>query len=260
MKRIKTVILDWAGTAVDFGSFAPVRAFIEAFESFGVTPTEDETRAPMGMQKRAHIESMLSGERLSALWLGVNGRAPTKADAGDIYARFEPALFSVLKDHASPLPGLLDVVGRLRDMGVKIGSTTGYTAAMMEIVTARASAAGYAPDCLVCPDEVDGVGRPYPYMLWRNLEKMGILSINETLKVGDTAADMREGKNAGCLCVGVIEGSSMLGLREDELRAFDGAERLSAFEDVRRRYAEAGADFVIENISALPALTESLDY
>ncbi|MDR1246145.1 MAG: phosphonoacetaldehyde hydrolase [Clostridiales Family XIII bacterium] len=259
MKNIKTVILDWAGTAVDFGSFAPVRAFIEAFESFGVTPTTDETRAPMGMQKRAHIESMLSGERLSALWRDAYGRAPAETDADNIYACFEPALFSVLKDHAAPLPGLLETVARIRDMGVKIGSTTGYTAAMMEIVTARAFAAGYEPDCLVCPDEVGGVGRPYPYMLWRNLEKMGILSINSALKVGDTAADMHEGKNAGCLCVGVIEGSNMLGLRENELRALNGDERRGAFEDVRRRYAEAGADFVIEDISALPDLIESLD-
>jgi phosphonoacetaldehyde hydrolase len=258
MKRIKIVILDWAGTAVDFGSFAPVEAFIEAFRAFGMTPTMDETRAYMGLPKRAHIESMLSEERLSSLWRRVNGRDFTDADVDEIYARFEPALFSVLKDHATPLPGLCDTVARLRDMGVQIGSTTGYTAAMMEIVTDLAATAGYAPDCLVCPDEVRGIGRPYPYMLWRNLEKLGILSIDDAVKVGDTAADIREGKNAGCLSVGVIEGSSMLGLREDELNALAGADRLAVFEDVRRRYSECGADFVIENISGLPDLIGSM--
>lgn len=30
MKKIKCVIMDWAGTAVDYGCFAPVAAFIEA--------------------------------------------------------------------------------------------------------------------------------------------------------------------------------------------------------------------------------------
>ena len=33
------IIFDWAGTTVDYGSFAPVQAFIEAFEAFGITPT-----------------------------------------------------------------------------------------------------------------------------------------------------------------------------------------------------------------------------
>ncbi len=66
--KIKAIILDWAGTVVDFGSNAPVAAFVKAFETFGITPTMDETRAPMGMQKRAHIETMLKGKRLSALW------------------------------------------------------------------------------------------------------------------------------------------------------------------------------------------------
>lgn len=31
MNRINAVILDWAGTTVDFGSFAPTQIFVEAF-------------------------------------------------------------------------------------------------------------------------------------------------------------------------------------------------------------------------------------
>ena len=36
MKKIKCVIMDWAGTAVDYGCFAPVAAFIEAFAEKGL--------------------------------------------------------------------------------------------------------------------------------------------------------------------------------------------------------------------------------
>jgi len=57
---IKAIVLDWAGTTVDYGCFAPVDAFLLAFAAFGVTPTIEETRAPMGVQKRAHIENMLA--------------------------------------------------------------------------------------------------------------------------------------------------------------------------------------------------------
>ena len=48
------VIFDWAGTTVDYGSFAPVHAFALAFGKFGLTPTVEEIRAPMGMLKRGH--------------------------------------------------------------------------------------------------------------------------------------------------------------------------------------------------------------
>jgi len=55
MNRIEGVILDWAGTAVDFGCFAPVHAFVEIFKAAGIAVTMDEARAPMGMlKKRSH--------------------------------------------------------------------------------------------------------------------------------------------------------------------------------------------------------------
>ena len=253
---IKTIILDWAGTTVDYGSFAPVDAFITAFAHFGITPTMDETRAPMGMQKRAHIEQMLAGKRLSTLWKETHGRPYTQHDIDDIYARFEPALFAVLPSHAEPLPGVLDTVATIHEMGVAIGSTTGYTRAMMDVVVPLAKQKGYAPDCIICPDDTGGIGRPFPYMLWRNLEILGARSIAETLKIGDTVADMQEAKNAGCLCVGVLKGSSMVGLSENELARLNPAQTLAHFESARKNYMNAGADYVITDITELPGLIQ----
>ena len=36
---IQGVIFDWAGTTVDFGCFAPVSAFVEAFRKAGIDVT-----------------------------------------------------------------------------------------------------------------------------------------------------------------------------------------------------------------------------
>jgi phosphonoacetaldehyde hydrolase len=258
MRDISAIILDWAGTTVDYGCFAPVNAFITAFSAFGVTPTTEETRAPMGLAKRAHIEKMLAGEQLAAAWREVHGKPHTQEDINAIYSCFEPALFSVLKNHTDPLPGAVAAVRKIREMGIVIGSTTGYTAAMMEVVVPAAKAKGYAPDCIVCPDDTGGVGRPYPYMLWRNLERLGVRSIDEVVKIGDTAADMQEGKNAGCLCVGVLKGSSTLGLTEAGLLAKGNMETAALLEIAKRRYIAAGADVVIEDIAALPSLLQTL--
>jgi len=236
MSRIDAIILDWAGTTVDYGCFAPVNAFIAAFEAFGLKVGEEETRAPMGLPKRKHIEKMLENI----------GYEYSQQDVDEIYKSFEPALFKVLAKHTDPLPGVVETVKHIREMRITIGSTTGYTRAMMNIVVPLAKEKGYIPNCIICPDDTGGVGRPYPYMLWRNLEVLSILSIHNVLKIGDTEVDMQEGKNAGCLCVGVLKGSSLLALNGDE-------------EISRQKYIEAGADYVIEDISALPALIESLN-
>ncbi|MDR2731839.1 MAG: phosphonoacetaldehyde hydrolase [Fibromonadaceae bacterium] len=256
--KINAIILDWAGTTVDYGCFAPVNAFINAFGAFGIKANVEETRAPMGLQKRRHIEKMLEQPGLASQWLKVNGRAHTQDDINRIYARFEPALFEVLTGHADPLPGVIETIAHIRKMDIAIGSTTGYTQAMMNVLVPLAKKKGYAPDCIVCPDDTSE-GRPHPYMLWRNLEKLGMQSIHGILKVGDTVADMQEGKNAGCLCVGVLKGSSMLGLNEQEFAQKSSAEVLKLFAICKQKYMEAGADFVIEDFSALPALIESLN-
>ena len=256
--KIKTVILDWAGTSVDFGSFAPVEAFMSAFSAYGVNPTADETRAPMGLAKRTHIATMLSGERLAALWVEKHGKPHTEADIDAVYEKFEPALFEVLKNYSNPLPGVLDTVAWLREKGIKIGSTTGYTRPMMDVVAPGAKEHGYAPDFLVCPEDVDGRGRPYPYMVWRNLEKLGAAHIGEVLKIGDTEADMKEGKAAGILSVGVVVGSSMLGLTESELSALTPERREELFAVARQKYFDCGADFVIDSIKELPMLITAI--
>lgn len=252
--RISTVIFDWAGTAVDFGCMAPVEAFVSAFRTHGLEPTPEETRAPMGMSKRAHVATMLSGKRLASQWEQVHGRPHTEADVDAIYADFEPAVLATLSDFTTPLPGVLDTVATLRKLGLNIGSTTGYTAPMMEIVAPAAAAQGYAPDVWVSAEDVGGIGRPAPYMVWRALQEVGCESISAVIKVGDTIADITEGKNAGCLAVGVAVGSSLMGLSQPEWEALTPAAQAAAVADTRARFLAAGADFVLETSCELPDL------
>ena len=74
MGKYKAVIFDWAGTTVDYGCFAPVQAFVEVFKHFGIDPTMDEVREPMGMLKKDHIRTMLNMDRISGLWRDKYGR------------------------------------------------------------------------------------------------------------------------------------------------------------------------------------------
>ena len=216
---IEAVIFDWAGTTVDYGCFAPVKAFMEAFAHHGVPVTMEETRKPMGMLKRDHIRTMLHMERIAAEWKRVHGHEATEEAVDAVYAQFEPKLFSILDQYAAPKPFAVETAAKLREMGVKIGSTTGYTDSMMHIVAPKAARLGYAPDFWISPDGVGGRGRPDPYMIFENLKALEVPSVKNAVKVGDTVSDIREGVNAGVWSVGVIEGSSVLGLSQTEYEA-----------------------------------------
>lgn len=255
---IEAVIFDWAGTAVDYGCFAPVQAFREAFAHYDVPVTMEETRKPMGMLKRDHIRTMMKMERIAAEWKRVHGREATEEDVEAVYAQFEPKLFSILKNYSSPKPFVLETVDTLRKMGIKIGSSTGYTDAMMDIVVKGAAKEGYSPDFWISPDGVGGKGRPYPYMIFENMKVLGVSSVKNVVKVGDTVSDIREGVSAGVRSVGVIEGSSELGLTQEEFEQMSPEQKEKECCRVEQVFRKAGADFVIDNLSQLPALIRML--
>ena len=259
MAKIQAVILDWAGTAVDFGSTSPMSAFKEAFRRAGVEVTDDETRAPMGLLKRDHIRTMLAMPRIAACWKEKYGREANSDDVEKIYADFEPALMAVLPRHCDLKPGLLDAVKFWRDNDVKIGSTTGFTTSMMEVVTREAARAGYSPDTFVTADDTGGFGRPWPYMVFENMRRLGLADVRRIVKVGDTVSDMREGKNAGLITVGVTEGSSVIGLNKESWDKLTDMERFSLRKKARETFFANGADFVIDTMAELPKLIEAIE-
>ncbi len=249
--KFDAVIFDWAGTTVDYGSFAPVKAFIEAFEEFGITPTVEEVRKPMGMLKIDHIRTMMQMERISNLWTEKYNRSWTEEDVKKVYDLSEKKVIEIVGNFATPKPYVIETVKNLKDLGLKIGSTTGYTDEMMSIVVPKAKELGYEPDCWFSPDSTNKMGRPYPYMIFKNMEKLKLQSVSRVIKVGDTISDVKEGKNAGVVTVGIIEGSSQMGLTEEEYNKLTDIEKEKLCEKVSKEYLDAGADYVIKDIRGI---------
>lgn len=258
MKKIEAVIFDWAGTTVDYGCFAPVQAFIEAFQEFGVHPTAAEVREPMGMLKWDHIHTMMKMPRITEEWKNAHGRMWNKGDVDAIYEKSEKAIFKILHNFSTPKPFVLDAVKWLREHGIKIGSTTGYTDEMMSYVVPAAKEQGYAPDAWFSPNSVNNMGRPYPFMIYKNMEVLKVSSVDAVIKVGDTVADIKEGKNAGLISVGIIEGSSIMGLSEEEYEKLSSTQKEENISRVQKVYENCGADYVIRNMSDLPDLIERI--
>jgi phosphonoacetaldehyde hydrolase len=255
MKQIEAVIFDWAGTTVDYGCMAPIYAMQEAFATHKLVITLDEIRKPMGMLKIDHIKAVLDMERVKIHFHEAHHRQPSNTDVQEIYNDFEKNIFDNLHLYTQLIEGVLTVQDYLRQHKIKIGSTTGYTRDMLHIVADSAKQQGYAPDCTVTADEVKR-GRPYGYMLHQNIAALDVLDTHSVVKVGDTIVDIQEGLYAGCWSVGVVKGSSMLGLSETEVSAMPAHELSLRMRNVRYQMLYSGAHFVIDSIDELPWVIE----
>ncbi|MDX8289193.1 phosphonoacetaldehyde hydrolase [Metabacillus indicus] len=258
MKNIQGLILDWAGTTVDYGCFAPLQVFIEVFKNRDITITAEEARRPMGLLKIDHIRALCDMPRINREWISIHGNEPSEQDIQEMYKEFEKTLFEILPNFTTPLPGVVQTVQKLREKGLKIGSSTGYTKEMMKIVAPYAKEKGYQPDFLFTPDDVKA-GRPYPWMAYMNAMELDIYPMNRLLKAGDTVSDIEEGINAGMITVGIILGSNELGLTEEEVQAMDLTELNQKMETVKKRFLKAGAHYVINEFSDLIPLLEELE-
>lgn len=250
---IKLVVLDWAGTTIDFGCLAPSGAFVAAFAAKGVAVTLPEARGPMGLHKKDHIRAMLRTESVCAKWRDATGRAWTETDVEELYRDVTPRQLAAIEQYSDLVPGLLDVVKELRARQVKIAGSTGYFHAAANAVLAAAERQGYTPDFNICADDVSA-GRPAPWMIFRCMEATGVYPPAAVVKVGDTIVDIEDGRNAGCWSVGVVDSSNEVGLIAAEFAALAEDEKDSRREEVAKRYTAAGAHAVIDSLTELPAL------
>ncbi len=258
MSKFKAVVFDWAGTMIDFGSFAPMGVFVAAFKRFGVEASIADARGPMGMPKRDHIKTMLAMPHLAEQWRARHGSAPDEAAIDQVYEVFVPMNEEVVADYADLVPGALEAVNALRAKGLKIGSTTGYTRSIMERVLPIAAKAGYAPDNLVCADDLPE-GRPGPLGMYKCFVDLVVYPPEAVIKVDDTEPGIAEGVAAGCVTVGVALSGNHVGKTPDEIAALSNAEVERLRADATAMLKACGADHVIDTVADLPALVEKLE-
>jgi len=256
--RLKCLVLDWAGTTVDFGSLAPARTLQQLFARLSITLSEDETRKHMGLPKHDHIRGILSIPRVRDAWQQIHGLAPTEADADRMYAEFIPLQFSCLDEYSHVIPGVPEAVESFRSRGLKIGSTTGYTRAMLDLLIDWSAKEGYSPDCSLAPGEV-GVGRPHPFMIYETAVRLQVYPLASIAKIGDTPADIHEGLNAGAWSIGVAGTGNMVGLSRDEFRALPEAEKEARLVIARAELESAGAHYVVDTLDEVDAVLDDID-
>lgn len=256
--NLQAIIFDWAGTTIDYGCFAPVAVFVEVFRRQGVEISIAEARAPMGLQKRDHIRAITQMSAVTDRWQATHQRPVTETDIEAMYADSVVVQSASVSAHAELIPGTLEMVAWCRARGLKIGSTTGYSRAVMDVLEPLARAEGYAPDAIIVPDDAPA-GRPAPWMMYHNAMQLNVYPMSRVVKVGDTVPDMEEGRNAGAWTIGVSLTGNELGLSAAEVKALAPAELDTRLQPIEAKLRAAGAHEVVRSVAELPTVLEAFE-
>jgi phosphonoacetaldehyde hydrolase len=252
--KIQAVLLDWAGTTMDYGCMAPAVVFVEVYRRQGVPITMDEARAPMGAHKRVHIQKIGQLDTVRQRWQEQHGRLPNEGDVDRMFADFVPLQLDCLSEYSAMIPGALEAVAAMRARGMKIGSTTGYLREMMAINLRDAKRQGYEPDSTVCASDVPA-GRPYPYMCLQNVINLQVSPVEACVKVDDTVPGIEEGLNAGMWTIGLALSGNEIGLPLEEVRKLDPADLARRSERAYTRMRQVGGHYVVDSIAdVMPCL------
>ncbi|MBC8876692.1 MAG: phosphonoacetaldehyde hydrolase [Planctomycetes bacterium] len=254
---VKLVILDWAGTTMDYGCYAPAVVFIEVYRRKGVDISIEEAREPMGAHKLVHIRKISQIPAVARRWQEVHGRPCTEDDVQAMFEEFVPLQLDCLAEYADLIPGTLETVAELRARGIKIGSTTGYTREMMELLLREAADRGYEPDATVCASDVPA-GRPEPWMCLANAQTLGVYPMEACVKVGDTLPDIDEGLNAGMWTIGLAKTGNEVGLNEQEIAELPAAELQRRLDRAYQRMAQSGAHYVVDTVADVLPLIDQI--
>ena len=259
--KVKGVILDWSGTVADAYVIAPAVVFVDVFRKHGVEISMAEARGPMGLRKDLHIEKLTEVPEIRERWKAAHGKYPGKAEVDAMFADFVPMQLACLPEYTGLLPGAAKAVEKLqKGHGLKVGMSTGFTRAMVDVLLAETKKQGYHPDTAVAGDEVEHGARPRPFMVYRNLDLLDLSPIQSVVKVDDTVSGVGEGLEAGCWSVGVTRYSNYMDI--DSI----AQEKKLSDEEIERRHGltreilrKSGAHYVIDSIVDLPAVIDDVN-
>lgn len=256
--QLEGVIFDWAGTLVDFGSFAPTRIFVDAFAEIGVNITLQEARGPMGMSKWDHIRTLCHEPAIAERLVKALGHAPQDDDVTALYERFMPLQIAKIGEHSALIPGALAVTEQLRHQGISLGSCSGYPAVVLESVISLARQHGLVLDHVVAGDEVPN-GRPHPAQSLANVIALGLCDVAACVKVDDTAPGIVEGRRAGMWTVALTCSGNALGLSHVDYSAMTQAERDAAHQRIAGQFAPCQPHFCIPTVAELPTVIDTIN-
>jgi phosphoglycolate phosphatase len=194
---IQLAVIDMAGTTVADDGLV-VRSF-EAAATAGGLP---EAGAERERARQYVLDTM--GQSKIVVFRALFG---TEELAQRANAAFENAYEGEIDNgRAEPIVGAAEAITRLRDAGVKVALTTGFSGTTQEKLLAALGWHSLA-DLVLAPG--DGVrGRPYPDLILTALIRLQADAVSRVAALGDTSNDVDSALRAGCaIAAGTLTGA-----------------------------------------------------
>ena len=211
MGKISMVMFDLSGTTVQDDTGVRDCLYQAAVE-FDLQTTPEEILLHMGTNK-IHLYQFLiaraQGQEIDIKDFQKARDPETYARARQVFCRYSELMIEHYRQEVAEVPGASDVFRWCHAHGIKVATDTGFH---HDVVEAIMEGLGWLRDGLVDisvdVESVPGqIGRPAPFMIYHAMMQLDVQSIHEVIKIGDTPADMLEGRNAGCRgVVGVLSG------------------------------------------------------
>lgn len=186
---VKLAVFDIAGTTVlDDNNVA--KAFQKAFEENGIEIRIEDATPLMGYHKPLAIQLLLEQK-------GVEPDADLIEEIHDAFEK-EMVYFYRYAPDVRTVEGAEEIFEKLKAAGIRIALNTGFSRNVADAIVERFQwkEKGLIDD-FIASNEVEK-GRPFPYMIEQLMLRSGLTDPKEVAKIGDTAVDIEEGKNAGC--------------------------------------------------------------
>lgn len=191
--KFKAVLFDLVGTTVIEKPGTIIGCFDDAFKANNVEIDMDFLLSHRGRGKKEIIESLLET------------RGIPKETTLKVYDDFRRNVVSRVSDFSSA-PGTDEIFYYVKSLNIKLGIGTGLPRSIFELISLQLGWNDGMFEYVGIAEEV-GAGRPDPAMIIQMMKKLDINSGSEFLKVGDTAADIQEGKNAGVRTAVILSGT-----------------------------------------------------
>ncbi|MDF2157256.1 HAD hydrolase-like protein [Algoriphagus sp. CAU 1675] len=203
MPQIKLAVFDMAGTTI-YDENNVAKAFQAALNKRGYPGVSlQEANEKMGYSKPQAIRELLEIHE-------PNAEKITEDLIGEIHEDFVKGMLEHYATDPSirPVADAEKVFEVLHAMGIKVALDTGFSRDITDIILQRVGwTQGKYIDASAASDEVE-MGRPYPFMIQKIMQELGIENPKSVIKIGDTEVDINEGHNSGCLMsIGVTSGA-----------------------------------------------------
>jgi phosphonoacetaldehyde hydrolase len=293
-QKIKLVVGDLSGTFVDPYSMAPVNAIYDTFKHYGITLSKTKIREGMGLKKKDHIKMILSHNNLMHDLMKIhydkyNKTTQQIVGSNDfvidynipidlaynmpyyidkIYSLYENTQINTLKNpvYSIPISGVVETLEFLKTKyNIKIGATTGFTHNMTTQIMNNLKEIRLNQNFITISSDQISRSRPYPDGIYKIMDKYKINNLKHVIKIGDTPADMLEGKNAGVWTVGVARYNNKMGEFYENPFLLDKLENnkcflekylLHGYQDLIKHKPH----FVIKDFTQLPLVFECINH